>query len=361
MANVVTTGIQEPLPGKKGISEETRGFIYAIVSSLCYTVSLSMLRGLTNYPDVSSDWSIAIKELTTVAFTLPFIVIQSLRGRYRFPCLKAIFLLILSGVVCQALGARYHLFAYAALGLALTTPLLQAVQMIMTSLVGAVWLKERVTKVKIATLALLIFAVWLLSGGSSTLEATIAGKELRLGFGLFCVVLASLGYTWELSILRRLLRVAKTTRQEEEAAGIKNEFLPTSLGMIAVTGVGAIICGAALAMQNGLTGLDAILSGMKVVAEDGSVTWTAPPTTCWILVLIAGVANMTGFYFQIEGLRRLFVLKQTMLANAQAIALTLTGFVFYHETCTWTIGLGVVLVAVGVAVAGLDRDKPDGK
>ena len=67
-------------PVKKTMSEETRGLVYTIISTVCYTISLSALRGITNYPEVSSDWSIAVKELTTVACVTPLIVVQWLRG-----------------------------------------------------------------------------------------------------------------------------------------------------------------------------------------------------------------------------------------------------------------------------------------
>lgn len=322
------------VPVKKGMSEETRGLVYTICSALSYTISLSMLRGITNYPEVSSDWSIAVKELTTVACVLPFIIVQWSRGRYRFPTWGVFGTLVLSGITCQAIGARNHLLAYAAIGLALATPLIQALQLIMSSIFGAVWLKERVTRTKLVALVLLIVAVWLLSGGNVSLDAQVAGRPIRLGLGLLLVTLTAFGYSSQLLMMRRVLRQPKTPDSEPGTLNA-NLYAPTTLAMVTVTGVGVLVCGGCLTVERGVD------------------AWLAPPPICWLFALIAGFANMIGFYFQIESLRRLFVLKQTMIANVQTIALTLLGIVLYHEAFTWTIGLGVILVGAGVTLASL--------
>ncbi len=65
---------------------------------------------------------------------------------------------------------------------------------------------------------------------------------------------------------------------------------------------------------------------------------------------------MVGFYFQIESLRRLYLLKQTMIANAQTVLLAIFGFVFFHETFNLATCVGIALVVVGVAVAGFSKD-----
>lgn len=320
----------------KGMSEETRGFVYAICSALCYTVSLTMLRGITDHPEVSPDWSIAVKELATVVCVSPFIVAQWIRGKYRFPAKEIVFALILAGIACEAVGARSHLQAYDALGLALATPLIQAAQLILSSLIGAFFLKERVTKMKCVALALLIVAVWLLSWGGG--DAPISRRPTRLGFGLLCAFCTALGYATQLSIMRGVLRRKKTDATKESSAS-KNLYAPTSLVMVTITGIGVLVCGGALTCEEGLAG------------------WTTAPPECWAFVLIAGIANMIGFFFQIEGLRRLFVLKQTMVANAQTISLTLVGVVFFREKFTLIVALGVAMVAAGVAIAGLEKQR----
>ena len=66
-------------------SDEAIGFASALISAPCYSASLFCMRGLTEYSDVSSDWSLVVKEMTTVICVAPFILVQWLRGRYRFP------------------------------------------------------------------------------------------------------------------------------------------------------------------------------------------------------------------------------------------------------------------------------------
>jgi drug/metabolite transporter (DMT)-like permease len=100
--------------------------------------------------------------------------------------------------------------------------------------------------------------------------------------------------------------------------------------------VGLLICGSILTSERGLDG------------------WLLSPI-CWAFVLTAGVCNMIGFYFQIESLRRLFVLKQTIVANAQTLLLTLLGIFAYREPLTWIVAVGLVLVFVAVWLAGAEK------
>ncbi|MBQ8363339.1 MAG: hypothetical protein IJX36_05375, partial [Thermoguttaceae bacterium] len=54
-------------------SDEAIGFASALISAPCYSASLFCMRGLTEYSDVSSDWSLVVKEMTTVICVAPFI------------------------------------------------------------------------------------------------------------------------------------------------------------------------------------------------------------------------------------------------------------------------------------------------
>ncbi|MBQ7028703.1 MAG: hypothetical protein IJN32_00535, partial [Thermoguttaceae bacterium] len=87
-------------------SDEAIGFASALISAPCYSASLFCMRGLTEYSDVSSDWSLVVKEMTTVICVAPFIAIQWLRGRYRFPTAAVVALLLGAGFMCQFVGAR---------------------------------------------------------------------------------------------------------------------------------------------------------------------------------------------------------------------------------------------------------------
>ena len=325
----------EPAVQEGARNEKVVGFWLAITSALSYTIALTMLRNLTNYPEVSSDWSITIKELTTVACVAPVILVLWLRGKYRFPSWRVFGLLVFAGVTCELIGARSHLAAYAAIGLGLATPIFQAFQLLLASVIGSVWLKERLTRSKLAALAILVAAIALLGFGSDV-ESTIGGRPIRIGAGLFFSFFPAFGYAIELSSMRRALRApeGKTGKDGDATA----TTAPTTLTMITITGIGALICGAFFSAQH-----------------DWS-EWLSPPAACWRSVLIAGVANMVGFYFQIESLRRLYLLKQTMIANAQTVILAFFGFAFFHETFTATACLGIALVLVGVGLAALAKD-----
>lgn len=313
-------------------SDETIGFASALISAPCYSASLFCMRGLTEYADVSSDWSLVIKEMTTVVCIAPFILIQWLRGRYRFPTAAVVALLLGAGFMCQFVGARPHFWSYAAIGLALSTPLVQALQLIGTSAIGAFWLKEKVTKTKAAAILTLILAVALLGlsqAGDGTGE--IAGQRMRIGFGLFCVFCAAFGYSSQMTMMRKALR-DRTLDGNPDAVRT-----PTTLAMVAVTGVGALVFATCLALDRGLG------------------AFVAPPGACWGLALGAGIANMIGFYFQIEGVRRLYASKSTLVAASQTIVLSALGIAFFGEPLNAAVVAGLTLVAVGVGLAGFSK------
>ncbi|MBR4751589.1 MAG: DMT family transporter [Thermoguttaceae bacterium] len=309
---------------------ETVGFCEALASAVFYTISLSSMRGLTNY-DVSPLWSLGVKELVSVCCVMPVIIVMALRGKYRFRW-GAFWALVAAGASCEIVGSIPHLWAYAAIGLALATPLVLAAQLICSSIVGAVWLKERVTRSKIVALVLLVVAVFLLSGNGS--DAEIAGKETRLALGLFFCLCTAIGYAGQLAIMRRVLRDDSDEEAMKKPGYVRT---PTTLVMVTVTGVGVVVC------------------GILLTAQKGPGVWLEPPIECWRIVVMAGIANMCGFYLQIESLRRLYVLKQTLIASAQAAALCLVGVLLFGETFGILTALGVALVLAGVIVSGFSK------
>ncbi len=318
---------------KKRWNEETLGFCSMLCSALCYTISLSMLRALSNYSTLSTNWSLAVKETTTIVCVTPIILVMFLRGKYRFPSWRVVLSLFVAGVVCQLIGAIPHLQAYALLGLALTTALLQAIQLIFSSIVGAVWLKERVSQSKVVSVILMILAVWLLSCFSGSGDENVPASGAKIGLGLLFVVSTAIGYCGELSIMRNVLR----SQTPDEAQNVARVRTPTTLTMVMITGVGAFFCGGFL------------------TATQGVGAWVPPAQECWLYALAAGVANMVGFFFQIEGLRRVYLLKSTLLATAQTATLCLIGVVAFGEPFSWAIGLGLALVVAGVALAGASK------
>lgn len=322
----------------KKLSSESLGFCYALCSALFYTVSLTALRGLTDY-DVSPYWSLAVKELVCVLSVCPIIFYLRLRGKYRFPKWNVFWTLVAAGISCEAIGSIQHLNAYAFIGLALASPLIQASQLIFSSIVGSVWLKERVSRSKFVALCLLIVAVFLLSQSGESGE--IAGRQIRLGLGIFCTLCTALGYCGQLSLMRRVLRseAPDNANKNETKALTAEDFArtPTSLVMVTITGVGVVVCGILFTMQQGFH------------------AWIEPSAECWKYVITAGFANMFGFFCQIESIRRLYVLKQALVATMQTATLCLLGVVMFGEPFGFITGVGLALVLAGVFISGMSK------
>lgn len=326
----------------KGIvNDATLGFIFCLVSSLFYSLSLFLLRLMTNYRGVSSDWTLLIKESVTVFFVGLFILVSILRGRYRFPSLGSITLIVLAGVCCQTFGARAHLAAYAVIGLVLAGPLMQAFQLLTAAALGAVFLRETLNFLKVVTIVLLIGAVTLLSFspllspesalGDAALFTIPTGPALFGGIAL--TFIAGFGYALQIALVRGVMMRSQTP------ADSPSEItpMPISLVMFLITGVGVVSFGSFL------------------LADRGPEGFIDVPTECWVIALSSGLLNMFGFYFQNKGIQRVPVSKVSLIAVSQIFLLTILGISFFGEPANPTVWTGLILTVVGVLLAGINQ------
>lgn len=329
-------------------SESTQGFFCALVSSLFYAFSLALLRLMTNYRSVSSDWSLFVKESVSVAVVGLYILISTLRGRYRFPAFRWIALVLFAGLCSGAFGARAHLAAYAVIGLILTGPLIQAFQIIMTTAFGTFFLHEALNKLKIATIVILISAVALLgvspffsqnispdgeSGEFQTAEFSLPGGSALVG-GLLLTLAAGSGYALQVSLVRGTMLGSRRT---DPASGSTPEPMPVSLVVFLITGIGMVTF------------------GLFLWFEQGPAAFYQVPSECWSIALGSGVMNLAGFYFQNRGIVRIPASKVSMIAVAQIFLLTIFGIVFFGEPANPAVWTGLLLTVVGVIGAGVSK------
>lgn len=323
---------------QRKLNPETAGFYYTLCSAICYTVSFCFMRGLTD-AHISPYWSLTLKELTCVVCVLPVIMFMAFRGKYQFPKKSVFWTLIAAGFLCETLGAIQHFQAYEYIGMARTTPLLSAGQLLFASVVCALLLKERVSPSKIVAIVLSIAAVFLL-GQSGGTDESIAGKQIRLGLGILCTACAALGYSLQLALIRRVLRTETPSDSTDNSNAVKTNDLartPTSLVLVTGAGVGVVVI------------------GLLFTLREGVGAWLEPPAICWKYVVFAGITNMFGFLFQIESLRRLFVLKQNLMASCQTILLCVLGVLMFGEPFGLVTALGIALVVASVGISGMSK------
>ena len=310
-------------------ADKRKGFILCILANIFYSLTFFLLRCLTNNQELNSDWTLFVKESVTVLTTLPFIVIPAIRGRYPFPSLKTIGWLMLSGFFCEFFGARLNLWAYAMLGLVLAIPLIQIFTLLSTLLLGAVCLRERITRKKCLAVSVLTVAVLVLAFSRKEMAPMLRESVFssHIIWGVLVTLVAGIGYALFYVILRKVLKkpdpnAVQGTEQVRQ--------VPPSLSMVGVCGMGVVV------------------AGFCLLVTDGPHAFVAPPPKCWLLAIGAGFANCLAFLLQTTGIKYATASKVTLIAVIQIVFLTLIGTLVFHEESNILVWCGLALTCVGI-------------
>ena len=321
----------------------------SLVSMLLYTVANASLRHLGDL-QAPIDWCLAVKETIAVVLLAPWVLYRLVHRRYRFQSKQLFLILVVASLICQVIGAQNHLLAYALVGLVIAVPTLQAAQLIATALIGKYGLNDPISRSQWGAMALLFAAVLLLSLGKSTDSATTAAENsstIRTLQGVGSAVLAALAYAFYANALRYLLRKHRTLTQNPwESINIRKWIghdlaaqkpkerqyspFPITLVMIVVTGVGMVYFGSVILATRGVSGFANV------------------PKECWFWIGLAGITNLTGFFFQVQALLLASATKMSLIAAFQIVIFAFLGILFFGEPMNILIAVGVVLAIVGV-------------
>ena len=347
----------------------------SLVSMLLYTVSNASLRHLGDL-DAPIDWCIAIKEVIAVALLAPWVTFRFIRGRYRFQSKRLLLILVIASLICEVFGAQNQLVAYAFVGLVIASPILQSCQLIATALIGNYYLNDKISRSKWIAMGLLLGAVFLLSFGKTlgqpeqmaTQTPENQGISLMAMKGVVAALIAGLAYAIYANTLRYALRKHRshtlgawdsikihdwighdfvTHRQEpsplsEDSGKIVRvrpySPFPVTLVMIIVTGVGTLYF------------------GTSVVVTRGFVGFVDVPSDCWFWIILSGVTNTIGFFFQVQGLLLASAAKVSLISAFQIVIFAFLGMLFFGEMMNTYIAIGIVLAIVGVLFSSQDAE-----
>ena len=306
-----------------------RGFLYCFIADLLYSLSFFFVRCLTDHRELSTDWTLFVKESITVLIVAPIILFLTIRGKYHFPAWRIIGWTLLAGFFCEFFGARLNLWAYAMLGLVLAIPLIQTFTLLGTLFFGSIFLREKISPAKGGIALLLITAVFLLAfsrGGSAPelSEKLLSGVMLR---GILITIIAGMGYALFYVILRKVLR------QKEEMS--EKERIPLTLSMFLICFVGVIV------------------AGICLLLDRGSSAFLAPNALCWSLAIGAGLVNCLAFFLKSVGLKYATASKVAFIAVVQIFCLSLLGFLFFHEETNALVWGGLALTCLGIFSSSL--------
>jgi len=338
------------VPSKKPDRERWAGTIFVFLSTFFYGISNVTIRYLTEY-DVDPDWILFYKESVGLSLLMPWLVVRWYQGRFQYNSRRVALYIFIAAILCQLVGARLQVLGYAVVGLIIAVPLIQSSVLLGVAILGYYLFGDPLSRRRKTALAILLTAVVLLSVGKEfTVGGQSHGKE-TVSTGLFLLValgaiVAGLAYAIYVVIMRYAIR---QHWKDDNSAWLSFSFsqwvghdytkqsgqrlyspFPVTLSMSIVLAVGIAIFGSFLYGKHGIAGFYDV------------------PQVAWYGVLISGVANMTGFFFQIQGLRLTSAVQASLIAISQMLILSLIGYLFFHETINMLVMIGLGLTVYGV-------------
>ena len=347
----------EPIPVKTADRERWTGIIFTFLATFLYGVSNVAIRYLTMPEMVGGNvdhfWILFYKETIGLSILLPWLLFRWRQGRFRF-CSKRLVLFILSAaVLCQLIGAPLQVWGYAVIGLVIAVPVIQASILLGVALLGYTIFGDSLSRNRKIAIAILIVAVTMLSIGKELTNTEETHGNDTVHTGIFLIVAAGTavaGIAFAVYVVMLRYAIRKFWHDDNSARlsfsfsqWIGHDYVPqpgkrlyspfpVTLTMALVLAVGVVIFGAILYGRQGVTG------------------FTDVPQSAWTAILISGVCNVVGFFFQIQGLRMTSAVQASIIAVSQMILLSLIGYLFFGENALLT---PLVMIGLGLTVFGV--------
>ena len=338
------------VPEKTANKERWTGTIFAFLSTAFFAVSNVAMRYMTEH-GVGNDWILFYKETIGFSLLMPWLLLRWGQGRFQHTSKRLLFHVTIAAAFCQLVGARLHVLGFAVIGLIIAVPLIQSTTLLGVALLGHFVLGDSLSRRRKTALAILLVAVTILSIGKELTVTEQFHEKNTVSAGLFLLVaggtiIAGFSYAVHVTILRRVIR---QHWQDENSTWLSFKFrhwighdhirqpgqrfyspFPVTLTMSVVFAVGMIIFGAFLYGKQGIDGFYNV------------------PDAAWHGVFISGIANMLGFFFQIQGLRLTSAVQTSLIAVSQILLLSLIGYWYFDEAINIVVLLGLGLTVYGV-------------
>ena len=363
------------VPAQAADRERWTGTIFTFLSTLFYATSNVAMRYLTTQQGVDNDWILFFKESVGFTILLPWLLLRLYQGRFHFTSKRLILNIIIAAVFCQLIGARLHVLGFAVIGLVITVPLIQSSTLLGVAMIGRFALGYPISRMRKIALTVLLVAITMIAVGKELAERQQEGiqqetektavvqqhtaPEVSPGFFLLVAagtIVAGVAYAIYITILRQSVR---RNWNDENSTWQSFRFqhwvghdhvkqpgvryyapFPVTLMMSIVLGTGMIVFGGCLFSKWGAAGF-----------------FCGVPDFAWRCILISGIANMVGFFFQIQGLRMTSAVQASLIAVSQIVLLSLIGWLYFAEAVNMLVVFGLVLTISGVLMSAV----PEGK
>jgi drug/metabolite transporter (DMT)-like permease len=338
-------------PSKIADRERWTGTIFTFLSTFFYAISNIAIRYLTK-EEVPHDWILFFKEAIGFLILLPWLFLRFGQGRFQYTSKRLVFYVFIAAVVCQLIGARLHVLGFAVIGLIITVPLIQSSTLLGVAVLGHFMLGDSLSRWRKIAIAILIVAITILSIGKGMTADPSVEHNISAGFFLLVAagtIVAGLAYAIYVVMLRYIIR---QHWEDENSAWLSFKFrrwighdfvkqpgkrlyspFPVTLIMAVVFLTGIAIFGTLLYGNHGIAGFYNV------------------PEIAWKCILISGICNALGFFFQIQGLRMTSAVQASLISVSQMILLSLIGYLFFAEVVNTVVLIGLGLTVYGVFIS----------
>ena len=347
----------EAVTEKTTSKERWTGIIFTFLSTFFYGISNVAIRFMT-VPDmvgghVDYFWILFNKEAFGVAILLPWLFLRWMQGRFQYCSKRLVLYIILAAVLCQLIGAPLQVRGYAIIGFVIAVPVIQSSILLGVALLGYFFFGDSLSRQRKISIAILIVAVTILSIGKELTNVGGAHETNAVDAGLFLLVtagavIAGVAFSFYIVLLRFAIRKFwhddnSTWLSFSFSQWVGHDYVkqpgkrlyspfPVTLAMVLVLAVGTIIFGSFIFGKQGVSGFYNV------------------PHAAWYAVLISGICNVTGFLFQVQGLRMTSAVQASLIAISQMILLSLIGYLFFGENALFT---PLVMIGLGLTVCGV--------
>jgi drug/metabolite transporter (DMT)-like permease len=306
----------------------TVGIVLCALSALFYTVANICRRQLAAL-DADPTWVSCNQEAVTVILLGPWLAWQTLRGRKVMPPKHAFWAIVLVGLTLQVVGNQSVQWAMGVVGLSVTVPVIFAVMLISSALMGRVLLGEHPSPRSWAALGLVLLAIVLLTLGAERVRDVPVGTPPATSGRVALAVVAAAAGGMTFAMLTVTIRSTVT--------GVT----PVTSLMFLITLMGPLSLGPISVARLGVDGLLA----------------TPPEQAGWML--IAGLANFCGFMSITRGLQLTPVVNANVLTASQIAMAALAGMILFREPFTPWLASGIALTISGILL--INRARMPGK
>ena len=397
---------QQPIPEKNFLSDAAYGTLLCVLSDTLFSVAYVFVQFINKSEFAApwrSDWILCCKEWIAAAFALPIFLYLFAKGRAGFPSFKVVLMLFIAAFFCEYIGIGHHVTSYEFIGMALGLPVIRTITILGATIFGALLLREKVTPLKAATIAVLIAAVFMFGfckapapqeaaqPAAVTAAAATAAASSESATATSPVAANAASETAASETTPELAAATATAPENKDSAvsvpqaakkaptpmyfGQALTMDPFLFGFVCafITGMGYAIYTLMLRVVmrkedpvtkkpvppvsiyfvvsvvfgfGGLCGLISMAGKGVQVADIAAI-----PPVCWWFILGAGILTFAAFFFKNLSYRYATASKAATLSVVQVLLQVLFGILIFGEATTALFWGGALLTITGIVMA----------